>query len=261
MPVGGGDVTVLLDGPITNTLLDINSPNVFLAVDETNVYILQDNAIVRIPKDGSPASLVSKPGGLVLAVTSLGSNAYWMEYDGNDYGFQALPVTVNTAPLLGGPVSQLASFLFANPPVAVGVDIGVTSSTCFVGARGESVYQFSTSAPGGPAPVSAGAGCNLLTSDDDDVYCAQVSASNLELASDGSSTTLGPSVSSSYIVFDDTSVYWADMATVGTIMKAPKAGGGSSTVIARDTSPTAIAVDANAVYWSDQAGYIKSVPK
>ena len=54
--------------------------------------------------------------------------------------------------------------------------------------------------------------------------------------------------------------YWADMTTVGTIMKAPKSGG-SSTVLARDTSPTAIAVDANSVYWSDAEGYIKSIPK
>jgi hypothetical protein len=56
---------------------------------------------------------------------------------------------------------------------------------------------------------------------------------------------------------DDTYVYWADMTTVGTIMKAPKAGGGTATVLARDTNPTAIAVDANSVYWGDQGGYIK----
>ena len=68
-------------------------------------------------------------------------------------------------------------------------------------------------------------------------------------------------MSSSYIVFDDTYVYWADMTAVGTIMKAPKAGGGTATVIARDASPTAIAIDANSVYWSDLGGAIKSIPK
>ena len=83
----------------------------------------------------------------------------------------------------------------------------------------------------------------------------------MRLASDGTATALGPAVSSSYIVFDDTYVYWADMTSVGTIMKAPKAGGGTATVLASDTSPTAIAVDANSVYWSDAAGYIMSIPK
>jgi hypothetical protein len=52
-----------------------------------------------------------------------------------------------------------------------------------------------------------------------------------------------------------------DDTTVGTIMKAPRAGGGSATVLARDPSPTAIAVDANSVYCGDADGYIKSIPK
>ncbi len=37
------------------------------------------------------------------------------------------------------------------------------------------------------------------------------------------------------LLADDTYAYWADMTTVGTVMKAPKAGGGSATGIARDT--------------------------
>jgi len=109
--------------------------------------------------------------------------------------------------------------------------------------------------------VPAGAACNSLTSDTDAAYCAMETNSNLRIASNGTTTTLGPAVNSSSIVFDDTYAYWADMTTVGTIMKAPKAGGGTATVIARDTSPTAIAVDASSVYWADQGGYIKSVPK
>jgi hypothetical protein len=84
---------------------------------------------------------------------------------------------------------------------------------------------------------------------------------NLSIASEGTATALGPAISSSYIAFEDTYVYWVDNTTVGTIMKAPKAGGGTATVLARDTSPTTIAVDANAVDWSDSGGYIKSIPK
>jgi hypothetical protein len=87
------------------------------------------------------------------------------------------------------------------------------------------------------------------------------SGSNLRIADDGSATGLGPAVSSSYIVYDATYACWADETMVGTIMKAPKAGGGTATVMARDTSPTAIAVDATSLYWSDVGGYIKSIPK
>lgn len=67
-------------------------------------------------------------------------------------------------------------------------------------------------------------------------------------------------MSSSNIVFDGTYVYWADATNVGSIMKAPKAGG-TATVLAWDTTPTAIAVDASSVYWGDAEGYIKSTPK
>ena len=62
------------------------------------------------------------------------------------------------------------------------------------------------------------------------------------------------------LAFDDTYVYWADNATVGTIMRAPNTGG-TATIIARDTNPVAIAGDALSVYWSDQAGNIMRLGK
>ena len=100
-----------------------------------------------------------------------------------------------------------------------------------------------------------------MTSDTDAIYCAEGSGSNLRIANNGTSTNLGASEGSSYIVIDDAYAYWVDRATVGTVMKAPKAGGGTATVLARDANPNAIAVDATSVYWSDMAGYIKSVAK
>jgi hypothetical protein len=102
--------------------------------------------------------------------------------------------------------------------------------------------------------------CTAITSDTSAIYCAHYADSNYRIASDGTATSFGPAVGSSYIVSDDTYVYWADETTVGTIMKAPKAGGGA-VVLARDASPTAIAIDARSVYWSDMDGYIKSTPK
>jgi len=264
MPVHGGSSAVVLSGAVTNTLLGGNSPVVFLYVDAVNVYILQNDGLVRIPKDGNQATLISDPGTLVLAVSVLGSTAYWVEYSGTQYGYETLDVTVKSAPLLGGAALVVGTFSFANPPVDVGVELGLTGAEVFVGARGQQLYDFSRGS-GGPsialAALNAGNNCNSLASDTDAVYCGQQSGSNQRIASDGTTSNLGPAISSSYIVFDDTYAYWVDNTTVGTIMKAPKAGGGTATIVAHDTNPTAIAVDANSVYWADQGGYIKSLPK
>ena len=169
-------------------------------------------------------------------------------------------MVVKSAPLLGGPVSPVAKFDSSEPPSA---NIGVTTSAVFLGGRVSPLYR---AAIGGHTLTRVNAAGTdaiyaFLTSDADAVYFAEGSGSNLRIASDGTTTVLGPAVNSSYIVFDDTNVYWADMTTVGTIMKAPKAGGGTATVIASDTSPTAIAVDDRSVYWADQEGYIKCIPK
>jgi hypothetical protein len=261
MPVGGGEVTALLDGPLSNTnAYGVSVPNdTLLAVDDVNVYVLMNNALVRIPKRGGSATLVSGSGAFVIDATVLGTTAYWVESPSSRPG----PTTefpLQSAPLLGGPVMTIRSFQY--PGAYATDDVAVTSSTAFVGSQGpypSELFDFPLATAATPASLSAS--CVFLTSDEDAIYCAQSSGSNVAIASDGTATTLGPAVTSSYIVFDDTYAYWADMTSVGTIMKTPKAGGGTATVIARDATPTAIAVDANSVYWGDLAGYIKSVPK
>jgi hypothetical protein len=142
----------------------------------------------------------------------------------------------------------------------------VTSSTVFlIQAEGQGwqqqFFSISSGGAGGFSNITGPTACYFVTADTDAMYCSQTTGSNYRIANDGTAAILGTAVSSSYIVFDDTNAYWADMATVGTIVEAPKAGGGSATVLARDTSPTAIAVDATSVYWSDADGYIKSIPK
>ncbi len=256
MPVGGGDITILVSGASND--IDL----FFLAVDDVNVYVMENNELVRIPKAGGPATLVNESGAMVFAATTLGNSAYWVESaaGSNNVGLNAA-VAVKSAPLLGGPVSLIAEFTYPGFPPN---NIGVTSSTVFIGPQGSELGDFpmSTGVPtSGLTNITAGDGCGYLTSDTVSIYCAELSNSNLRIASDGTSTDLGPAVSSSYIAFDDTYAYWVQRTTVGTIMKAPKAGGGTATVLARDTSPTAIAVDAHSVYWGDEAGYIKSIPK
>jgi hypothetical protein len=262
MPVGGGVVTVLLEAPVANTnAYNVSVPDdTFLAVDNVNVYVLMSNALVRIPKAGGPATLVSAPGAFAIAATQLGAAAYWVEnpMGPGDPGPNTV-YALEEAPLLGGPVTTVASFRY--PGSYAMDDLGVTSSTAFIGTEGpyaNELFDFSLASPASTASLSNP--CVFLTSDENALYCAQSSGSNAAIASDGTTTVLGSAVSSSYIVFDDTSVYWTDNTTVGTIMKSPKTGGGA-TVLARDTSPTAIAVDAKSVYWGDADGYIKSVPK
>jgi len=267
MPVGGGAVTVLLDAPITNEVEAEGNYSGLLAVDSVNVYLLNNNSLIRIPKDGSGATLVNDSAVPVLVATTLGSVAYWVESE--SYGPPNPLVSVKTASLQGGPVSVLGQLNYPGPGPYY---IGATSSTVFVGGWGMSPVDFPTTSgvPAGGPPTLMGAQaqtCFLLTSDTSAVYCGpQYSGSNIRIASDGTISTVGPVIYSSTItpspiVFDDTYAYWVDNATAGTIMKAPKAGGGTATIVAHDTNPTAIAVDANSVYWSDQAGYIKSVPK
>jgi hypothetical protein len=265
MPVHGGTVTVLISGPLANTF-DTNQVAAagFLSVDDTNLYLLQNNSLIRIPKNGRASSLVTEFGASVIDATILGATAFWVEETTAGAVFSE-DVTVKSTPLLGGPISSLGRVHLNNPffPVL----IGVTSSTVFLGGPGDgmpsNLYRFPIAAgvpSGGPALTVQPS--TSLTSDTSAVYCsAGDTASNVAVASDGTAATVGTADGSSYIVFDDTYAYWADETTVGTIMKAPKAGGGTAVVLARDTNPTAIGVDATSVYWGDQGGYIKSVPK
>jgi hypothetical protein len=262
MPVGGGEVTILLDGPLANTdgYSGVTAPNdTLLAVDDINIYVLMNNALVRIPKRGGPATLVSVGAAVAVDATVLGTTAYWVAWPNGGEGPNA-EYPLQSAPLLGGPVSTIA--LFEYPGAFATDELAVTSSTAFVGSEGPEATELFDFLLGTPAiTTSLLESCVFLTSDENAIYCAQNSGSNFSIASDDTATALGPAINSSYIVFDNTYAYWADMTTVGTIMKAPKAGGGTATVLAYDTSPTAIAVDANSIYWSDQGGYIKSVPK
>jgi hypothetical protein len=168
---------------------------------------------------------------------------------------------VKSAPLVGGPVATVATFNFVGDFPSY---MAVTSETVFFGYQVESLFTFPTSGvpAAGPATVETGSGCEFLTSDMGGIYCAQQSGSNLRIANDGTTAPLGPAVSSSTVVFDESYAYWCDELPGGAITKTAKAGGGTAAVIANDTSaPTAIAVDSTSVYWSDIGGAIKSVPK
>jgi hypothetical protein len=145
--------------------------------------------------------------------------------------------------------------------------LGVTSSMVFVSCGGPTMGMIdfpigSGVYTGDPDPLSVGTGCTSLTSDTNAAYCTQSgSAPNLRIANNDTSLTLGQADSSSYLVADDSYVYWVDETNVGTIKKTPKAGGGATTILARDTSPTALAVDGTWVYWADVAGNIERVAK
>jgi hypothetical protein len=248
-PVHRGPTTVLLAGPLDTTGVGQTG---FLAVDSVNVYVLDDGSVIRIPKNGAPPTQVNQSGTQVRAATALGATIYWT----------AGGTTLYAASPLAGP----AITPIAQAPTLDGYGpLGMTTGAIFMdGAR----YPLGT--PGSPVTrfsLSPSATCGHITSDTDAVYCSTPAGSDNQglpitrVATDGTVTQVGPSLTPSYVVVDDTYAYWADDVAVGTIMKAPKSGGGTATVIARDTNPNAIAVDATSVYWGDAAGHIKSVPK
>jgi hypothetical protein len=239
----------------------------YLAVDDVNVYVVQGDSFVRIPKNGTPSTLINEAGGQVQNATTLGTNAYWVELPKGSKGGPGSKMAVKSGPLQGNTVSTVATFVAPAPDVD---RIGLTSSTVFGGLQAAQVFYFPLSGvpKSGPTPIVPGMGgfpsgypCGELTSDTDAVYCAEGTGSNVRLASDGTATLLGATSGSSYITFDDTYVYWVDRTTVGTIKRSPKGGGGTATILAHDTDPTAIAVDATSIYWTDMGGFIKSIPK
>jgi len=270
VPVSGGKVTTLLTGIVQ-----------LVAVDDVNVYVLvagnldsfgigdidtnamQDVTLVRIPKSGAPATRISGTG-TVWAATTLAGTVYWLECPTTSG--PASSVAAESAPMTGGPASTITTLSATSPgPLYDAItQIGVTNSTLFVGA-----FSSVESVPitGGAASVGTKTFCESFASDTGAVYCDVGTGSNLRIASDGTTSTLGAVVNPAgtdpfpYIAYDDTYAYWANNATAGAIMRAPKAGGGPATVLASDTSPTAIAVDSRSVYWSDVGGYIKSIPK
>jgi hypothetical protein len=261
MRVGTGAVKVLVSEAIHE---GPGNDEPFLAVDYVNVYVWEDVGVVRIPKNGAPATLVNEPvpdpsvvgGPVIEGVTMLGDTAYWAEQALVDPGMPSdgpVPQGIGSTPLGGGSISLMR---FSSMSWR-GDGFAVTASAAF--ALNGPVLAFSTLSVS--AAVPGDQVCTYVTSDTDAVYCAQATGSNLRIAIDRTVTPLGPAVNTMPIVFDDTYAYWVDDTTVGTIMKAPKAGGGTAIVLARDANPTAIAVDATTVYWGDQAGYIKSLPK
>jgi hypothetical protein len=253
MPVGGGPITILLEGG-GDDCEAINGVGLFLAVDDVNIYVYEavngKPSLVRLPKNGSPSSLLNERGVSVHSPTTLGGVAYWLEGSGR----------IASAPLQGNTVT----FLWAPPPGyngAPGLALAVTSSAAFV-LLGGNVQEYAPLA--GPLERTPST-INLpetvfLSSDESGAYCSEITGMNSRIANDGTVTSIGPADSSSYFVFDETYAYWANLATVGTIMRVPKAGGAAVT-LATDTNPTAIAVDANSVYWANTAGDIKSLAK
>src|SRR5262249_29990372 len=154
----------------------------------------------RLPKNGAPPTLVNEAGATVAAATALGGTVYWVEH-------HPLAV-VMSAPLMGNSVTNI--FLTTDAYIHGWFEIAVTSSTVFGGASDFALSDFPVSGASAATLLAPLINCSSITSDSDAVYCAQPTGSNVRIASDGTTTPLGPAVNSSFIVFDDTNVYWVD---------------------------------------------------
>ncbi len=190
VPVGGGAIMTLATGIVQ--LVDVDDVNVYAivvgpldSIGEGNVgteFIANGN-LVRIPKSGAPASRIST-GGWVWGATTLAGTAYWMETPGQSPGGPA----IESASLQGGPVSVITPM--ANAVTDLGLaQIGATDTAIFLGAF-HAVTYFPIASP---SSVASGPPtfCESFASDSDAVYCDVGNGSNLRIASDGTTTTLG----------------------------------------------------------------------
>jgi hypothetical protein len=252
MPVGGGAIQTVVAGPVGSN---------FIAVGATSVYYVSaSSTLYSAPKaGGGTPTLLSTTGALAYGASALGSTLYWLELNNGT-------CTLKTTPLDGGSISTLTSFPFNQGSNLA--SFAVTDTTVFLTNRTETLLSFPLAGlPDGGTPTTVPGmigPCWPLLSDTSAVYC-DTGSSMLSITSTGASSTMGPVVTGSMTdlgsaASDETFVYWLDTTTVGTVMKAPKAGG-AMTTIAHDTGPAAIAVDANSIYWSDQAGNIIRLPK
>jgi hypothetical protein len=129
--------------------------------------------------------------------------------------------------LKGGAVSTIADF--ESGPLGYDA-IGVTATAVFLSGlerTGIDSFPLSSGVPdGGTIAHVSGIthSCDPMVSDTDAIYC-ETPSSMLRVASDGTTTVLGTSLSQGLtgggIAFDDTYVYCLDSLTVGTIMRAP----------------------------------------
>lgn len=259
MPVDGGAISTVIP----------NSGGVLVGVDDTSIYYLDESgALYRSAKGGGgSATLITEPGASTHGVAISGGRAYWVESPNQPPGSNQWPITVKSAPLQGGAVSEVATFTSSSPEAPSG--LGVTATTAFISGLGAGLQQLasfplSSGVPDGglPATVSGAPGCEELDSDSDAVYC--IDGDVLRITSEGATSKLGTILFNTgrggVIAHDDSYVYWVDSVTVGTITQVPKTGG-TATVLARDTGPIAIAVDSHAVYWSDDGGNIMRLAK
>jgi hypothetical protein len=264
MPVGGGTIRTVLTAQTTTS-----DGGAFLAVDDVNVYVLARTetdgcvaySLMRIPKNGGATTFVNDTP--ISAATSLGATAYWCEavdplcgQPPPNAGFKSGPLAEDA-----GAVTLFASTCFFNsliPSLMAVTPNAIVYATSFGAFYCPAVNGTSVMLPSLPV-------CTYLTSDTNAIYCASGTGSNLRIASDGTVLYLGTADQPSYIVFDDTYVYWADSTPApGAIKRAPKAGSKDpvlATVLALDANPTAVGIDANFIYWGDKAGYIKRIPK
>lgn len=251
MPVTGGTIQTIASSSVEG----------LLGVDDFSVYVLAEFGsslgVYTVPKSGGSLAVVTGAEDNLNSATIMGANLYWLEVP------NAAHFVAKSSPLLGGSASTIATFEVA----ATTGGVGVTSSTIFFGGL-EGLDDVPIGSDGGsPKTLTGTSECQGLVSDTDAVYCDPSQGSVMRIASDGTITPLGTAVNETGmglagpVAIDDVYAYWVDEATVGTIMKAVKAGGSAAIIIAHDASPVAIAVDDNAVYWSDLGGNIMRLPK
>jgi hypothetical protein len=198
-------------GPVVTLAADKRPVRV--AVNGTRVYWTDQFGFVKSTLlDGSgPLTIASMPSGECFGLALDGRNVYWTT-TGMGVGL------VTSAPLLGGPLTTLAS--------------------------------------GQDDPVGLAVSPTAAYWRNEDIYGSQDGGALLTVPLDGGTPiVLSPwiNLSGPTVAVDATSVYWA---VSGNLLKMPLAGGAALT-LASNVNPYDIAVDSSNVYWTDRQNVMK----
>jgi hypothetical protein len=244
VPIGGGPATFLSGAASAGGI----------ALYDSNVYWA---SMGMGSSSGGAVSTTPRTGGSVITPTTLSTGFM------NDpiavgptgvYGTGAVAdgVTIVSSPLAGGPAT----------PVVPASDLSQTFASYGIAVDVTSVYWTSFGDPcmvmkaplngGRPATLAKVTGPGFgIAVDATHVYWVTVNAVMRVALAGGSEDTLA-ATGGTGIAIDETSVYFTDHASPGSVNKVPLAGGPATVLASGQAVPAGIVVDATSVYWVNQ---------
>jgi hypothetical protein len=266
LPLDGSAERTLATGADDFVPIIVSGGYVYFARATTNPSY-DDGALVRVAVGGSSTTTLATYKGSVSSIAIDAQNAYFAAATSDQYGAPILyTATVNAVPIGGGTVTPLATKLEA-------------AFALFV--AGDRPYWAD---PSGVASTKLTGGQPVINSTPHQPSCVYVSATNVfwagaDISGPGNSGVWSTDLSGGSLVtiaqfnfdfqptsltLDGSSVYWVNqigLQSLGSVQKAPVAGGDTQMIAGGLTGPTALVVDTDGVYVATGAGIFHVTPK